>query len=248
MNERSHFGAKTILEHLKSARAKGKEATESHHCLETPGHLIGAADAARDVALLTMILSILFNTLNLDLEKTLLFLSLVMFAMLLWRTGRGGLLGWNRLERLNKLIADEKHEIEHNREEEKLELTEMYQAKGFSGPLLEKVIDVLMADDNKLLSVMLEEELGVSLESYEHPLKQAAGTAAGVFIASCFLILSLLIDRQIGPLFAGYLVIFCASILMAKIEKIRLVNTVVWNLSLTFLATMGTYFIAKWIS
>lgn len=248
MAKESHFGTKSVLEHLKEARAKGKLATESHHALEAPGHLIGGADAARETALIVMVVSILLNAMSIGSERTAAILTMLMFAMLLWRAGRGALLGWNRLERVNKLIADEKNEIENNREEEKIELTEMYRAKGFTPPLLDKVIDVLMADDNKLLGVMLEEELGVSLESYEHPLKQAVGTAAGVFLASCFLTAGMAISDRYGVIVAAYIVIFCASGVMAMIEKIRLINALVWNISLTFMASMGTYFFAKFVS
>lgn len=236
------------MEHLKEARAKGQRATESHHALEAPGHLIGGADAARETAMVVMVVTILLHAMSASLERTSAILTMLMFAMLLWRAGRGAILGWNRLERVNKLIADEKHEIETNREEEKEELTEMYRAKGFSPPLLDKVIDVLMADDNKLLGVMLEEELGVSLESYEHPLKQALGTGVGVFLAACFLTAGLALHDFYGVIVAGYIVIFASSCVMAMIEKIRLINAIVWNLSLTFMATTGTYFFAKFVS
>ena len=248
MSEKSHFGGKSVLEHLKAARAKGKQATEAHHALEAPGHLIGGADAARETAFVVLIISILLNAFAIGAEKMAAILPMVMFGMLLWRSGRGALLGWNRLERVNKLIADEKYEIEHNREEEKEELTEMYRAKGFTPPLLEKVIDVLMADDNKLLGVMLEEELGVSLESYEHPLKQAVGTAIGVFLSACVLTGGLAINDKWGVIAAAYVVIFCASGMMGLIEKIRIINVLVWNISLTFMASMGTYFFAKFLS
>ena len=247
MKKESHFGSKSVLDHLKAARAKGKAATEAHHALEAPGHLMGGADGARESALVILVISILFHENAIPTEKMLAILSMVMFALILWRSGRGALLGWNRLERLDKLVADEKYEIEHNREEEKAELTEMYRAKGFSEPLLTKVIDVLMADDNKLLGVMLEEELGVSLESYEHPLKQALGSGVGVFLASSALIGGFMIDPFYGPVAAAYIVIFVASAIMAKIEKIQLVNAVIWNMSLTFMATMGAYFLTKFL-
>lgn len=247
MSKESHFGSKSVIEHLKAAREKGKRATESHHALETPGHLIGGADGAREAALIIMIVSILFHQLSIPSDKMMILLSMIMFALILWRSGRGALLGWNRLERLNKLIADEKYEIQHNREEEKAELTEMYRAKGFSEPLLSKVIDVLMADDNKLLGVMLEEELGVSLESYEHPLKQALGAGAGVFLASSALLCGFMIDPFFGPIVTAYSVIFIASGIMAKIEKICLTNTIIWNLSLAFMVSMSTYFFAKFL-
>lgn len=248
MSQESHFNGKSVLEHLKQARAKGKEATEPHHALETPGHLIGGADAARESAFIILALSLLLNAMGVEGEKMMAVSFMVLFAMLLWRAGRSGLLAWNRLERVNKLIGDEKYEIEHNREEEKEELTEMYRAKGFSGELLNKVIDVLMADDNKLLGVMLEEELGVSLESYEHPLKQALGSAVGVFLAAGLLIAGMMVDHYYGTLFAAYIVIVTSSWVMAKIEKLRIINALVWNLSLAFMASMATLFFAKFLS
>ena len=58
---------------------------------------------------------------------------------------------------------EERFEIAHHRGQEKEELTELYALKGFKGELLDQVINVLMADDNRLLSVMLEEELGLEL-------------------------------------------------------------------------------------
>ncbi len=44
-----------------------------------------------------------------------------------------------------------------------------------------------MADDNRLLRVMLEEELGLTLEAYEHPLKQAFGALLRIVDQRCVL-------------------------------------------------------------
>jgi hypothetical protein len=104
-----------------------------------------------------------------------LMLSLFSFGWAVWKTGRSALLGWGRMERLHRLIEEERWEIQHHRAQERRELGEMYRAKGFDGKLLEEVLDVLMSDDNRLLKVMLEEELGLTLEAYEHPLRQAIG-------------------------------------------------------------------------
>ena len=94
---------------------------------------------------------------------------------------------------------------------------------------------------------MLEEELGVSLESYEHPLKQAAGSAIGVFLASSFIYIALLLNPNHGVFFASPLIIFIASYFMAKVEGIRPLNRIVWNLSILFLSTSTTYFLAEFI-
>ena len=96
-----------------------------------------------------------------------------------WKTARSALLGWARVERFHRVIEEERWEIEHHRAARKARAYRNVPGKGLTGKFLEEVIDVLMADDNRLLRVMLEEELGITLEAYEHPLKQAAGAFCG---------------------------------------------------------------------
>lgn len=241
----SHFKGSSVFEHLKHARLKGHIATNEPHGIEAQGHLIGGADAAREVAMITLLLQIIATSLQLSVNSTYHLLRLVIAGLFFWKVGRTASLGWSRLERINRLITDERNEIETNRSEEKAELTAMYQAKGFSEPLLSKVIDVLMADDNKLLGIMLEEELGVSLESYEHPLKQALGTAIGVLLATATLFTSLLISPSYGVFISSSVTILIASAFMAKIEQIRPLHSTIWNLAITFLAATTTYFLAQ---
>ena len=89
------------------------------------------------------------------------------------------MLGWSRLERLHRVIEEERWEIEHHRPQEREELRALYAAKGLRENSSMRSIEVLMADDNRLFQVMLEEELGLTLEAYEHPLKQAFGAFFG---------------------------------------------------------------------
>jgi hypothetical protein len=245
MNEKSHFNGKGVFEHLHEARKKGHLASRENHGIETAGHIMGGADAAKETAIYVMLISIVGESISLPLKNIYLLVGLTIFGLLLWKTGRSGSLAWSRLERVEKLVRDEKHEIETNREEEKTELREIYEAKGLSGDLLDKVIDVLMADDNKLLGVMLEDELGVSLESYEHPLKQAFGAAVGVFLSGIVLAASFAIPNKLGVFFAGYILIALSAYVMAKVEQIRVMHCVIWNLSITFMATLGTYFLTQ---
>ena len=93
----------------------------------------------------------------------------------------------------------------------------------------------------------LAKELGVSLEAYEHPLKQAFGAGVGAFLAACALAIGMSIWENAGIYIASYLVIALATYVMATIEKTRSLNAIVWNLAITFLASMGTYFFTKFI-
>jgi hypothetical protein len=233
----NHFKGKVAAEHLIDARLKGRAASAEVHGTELPGHVSAAADSAKETALILLILSILFKN---DL-LILVFLS----GWLIWKVGRSAILGWSRLERLHRLIEEERWEIEHHRPQEKEELKALYAAKGFSGKLLDEVVDVLMADDNRLLEVMLQEELGLSLESYEHPLKQAAGALLGVLGSSLILFFAFFVLPWWGPFAATGLIIALSAGTTAQAEKNQALPSIVWNLGLAALAAGAAYFLFK---
>jgi hypothetical protein len=212
------------VEHLKEARARGALASAEMHGTEMPGHIAAGADAARETAYL---LGLLF----LITPNTFWPLLVAACGFLIWKVGRSALLGWGRLERLHRLIEEERWEIEHDRKQEEEELTALYQAKGFSGELLKDVVSTLASDDNRLLRIMLEEEMGLTLEVYEHPLKQALGAGLGVALAALLCLLSFFG----GPWSLGVAVgIVCAGSawIMAYLEKNRTLDAIIWNLAL----------------
>lgn len=243
-NSKDHFEGKSVVDHLREARTKGAMAAAEIHGTEMPGHIAGGADAAKETALAGLIIWVISSQLF-SSQKTFLLLTLFFCGWLIWKCGRSALLGWARMERLHRVIEEERWEIEHHRTQEKQELTELYRAKGLTGKLLEEVIDVLMADDNRLLRVMLEEELGLTLEAYEHPLKQSAGAGLGVIIAGG----SLLLAYLASPLWAipamAALILMIAATITAKLERNRVVYAVVWNLAIGGLTGGGVYFITQ---
>lgn len=240
---RDHFKGKSVVGHLKEARSKGAIASAEVHGSEMPGSLAAAADAAKETALVFLLLWFLFKEMQLpDIFPVLFIFS---GGWLLWKAGRSALLGWARLNRLHRLIEEERWEIEHHREQEREELTELYQAKGFEGKLLEEVVAVLMADDNRLLRVMLEEELGLTLEIHEHPLKQAAGAAFGVLLTAGISFLGLVLLPLYGVPIAAALALTFFSALAAKLEKNDLLSTVIWTLSLAFLSCGTLIFLTR---
>ncbi|CCB88416.1 VIT1/CCC1 transporter family protein [Simkania negevensis] len=238
-----HFKGKDVYEHLKEARARGAKATQEIHGTEAPGHLVAATDSLKETAIVLLGFWILLLAFRASAPVTLL--AIFSIGWILWKGGRSALLGWGRLERLHRLIEEERYEIQHHRAQEKKELRGMYEQKGFTGELLDQVVEVLMADDNRLLRVMLEEELGLTLETYEHPLKQAVGAAVGAFIAG--------IGALIGAFFAGmwgitivlFLLFSIATLVTAKREGNALIKSLIWNLAVGILSIGTLYFISQ---
>ena len=149
------------------------------------------------------------------------------------------------LERLHRLIEQEKYEIEHHRPQEREELIALYQSKGFEGKLLEDVVDVLMADQDRLLKVMLEEEMGLTLQAYEHPMQQMLGAAVGVLLSLVICGLLFYFIPTYGMFAAAFLVVAASSIISALYERNRVIPTVIWNLSIGALSFGVAYFLFR---
>lgn len=243
----SHFEGKETIDHLKAAREKGSKATAEMHGTEMPGHISAMADSAKETTILLLGTCVLLLTIDVGPSKILWVLALFSLGWLFWKVGRSGLLGWARLERLHRLIEQERWEIEHHHAQEKEELTEMYGQKGLSGKLLEQVVEVLMADDNRLLRIMLEEELGLTLESYEHPLKQALGAGIGVILSALAASIGFFIGGLLGATLLLTLIFSGVTLIASKSEGNQLLKSLVWNLAVGTLAIGTIYLVAGWI-
>lgn len=227
-----HFRGKEVIQHVIEKQAEGVVSKVESHGTEMPGHLSAGADTAKEMGAIFLILAALLPVLlgtKLVATKMLFVFGL---AWVVWRAGRCALLGWARLERLHRLVSEEKWEIQHHREQEKAELKELYRAKGLEGKLLDDVIDVLMADEQRLLQVMLEEELGLVLEVHEHPLKQGFGALIGGLLSLAFIMGFVLILPAYGLVVGSLSVIGISIALAAQAEKNRIIPAIVWNVGL----------------
>lgn len=240
-----HFKGKPVVEHLKEAKLKGLSASHEVHGTEMPGHYAAGADAAKETALFSLLFWILRFSFGWTQASLFYLILLFSVALLIWKTGRSAILGYMRMQRLHRLIEEERWEIQHHRHQERTELAEIYRAKGFEGKLLEEVLDVLMSDDNRLLTVMLEEELGLTLEAYEHPLKQSLGAFVGVLAATLLSLLSLWIFPSFGLPCMSVFIISVSTLFFAKIEKNHLFPALLWNLALAALTAGSLFFLCK---
>lgn len=234
-----HFKGKEPLEHVAETQAKGIIASREVHGTEIPGHLSAGADAARETAIILLVLWLIL------VQTVETFEAMCIFSLgwLLWKTGRSAWLAWFRLERMHRIVEQEHWEIKHHRPQEKEELKELYQAKGFSGKLLDDVVEVLMADEDRLLRVMVEEELCLTLRTFEHPLKQALGAALGTGIVIVFCLLSLYCLPSYGLWGSSFIALAAGAALAAYFEGNRLIPAIVWNLGLGALTSGSVYFL-----
>lgn len=245
MNTPEHFKGKDALGHVAEAQMQGFLSSVEVHGTELPGHLNAAADSARDVAMVLTLFFFIFNVLHFPFATIFTLCAILGGGWILWKAGRSAWLGWTRLERLHRIIAQEKWEIEHHRQQERDELRALYTAKGFSGKLLEDVVDVLMADGDRLLRVMVEEEMGFTLENHEHPLKQAVGSAIGAIASYATCLLGLYLYPSWGLPLAAAFVLIAASTLAAIRERNKAIPAAVWNVGLAFIAGGFVFFMLE---
>ncbi len=242
-----HFHGKEAIEHVAEAHAQGILSSAEIHGTEIPGHISAAADAARETAIILTMLWILlakFHVINTYIASTLTMFSI---GWLFWKGCRSAWLGWSRLERMHRVVEQERWEIQHHRGQERAELKELYAAKGLTGKLLDDVIDVLMADEERLLNVMVVEELCLSLESHEHPLKQSFGALIGVSLTSLAIILSLLWLPAFGVWIGAIVTMAISAYYSATYEGNKRIPAIVWNLGFLGLSAGSLFFLLEYV-
>jgi hypothetical protein len=230
-----HFNDKDAIGHVVEAQARGAISAAEIHGVETPGFISAAADAARDTAVVLLLFPLF------SFEQVIA----SSIGWIAWKAGRAAWLGWARLERLHRVLEQERWEIEHNRAQERDELRELYRAKGFEGKLLEDVLDVLMADGERLLRVMVEEEMGLSLANVEHPLKQGLGAGLGALFASSFIITAAYFLSLIGLMTSALITIAVAAAILANGAKNKPIPAIIWNMALGLLAFGLTFYTVR---
>ncbi len=239
MPNSDHFQGKSPLEHLFEARKKGSAISQENH-----GNSLSSFSSVFLETLKTF--SVLFSLGIMSLQLygvDSAFPVFILFGIgtFFWAPLQTALLHWRTLYKMHRLIGEEKWEIENNRDTERKELTAIYEAKGFSGKMLEQVIDVLMADDNRLLETMLTEEFGLPLENMEHPLKLALASFLAVF-SLFFFMGTALFFYPISAYFFSFSFLIGSSLLSSKKEKMPLIPAFFWNSGVFLVVHLALYF------
>jgi vacuolar iron transporter family protein len=242
----SHFQGKSANRHIIERFSQGVSISSEPHGVEISGTKAALVDSFRSTSCLILLLFISTPLLQLNNTYSLRILVYWSLGWALWLGARSSWLSWSRLEKLHRLLEEERYEIEHHREQEREELKALYHLKGFEEPLLTEVVDVLMSDNDRLLKIMLEEELGLSLSTYEHPLKHGFGAATGSLICSLLLTGISYVLGYWAVLASGCLAITAASSYFAYSQNNNTLNACIWNLSLSLAFTGIAYSLFEW--
>lgn len=245
--KKEHTSIKKVVDELIKKRIRKKVASSEFYKKELPEHIANSVESAKETVMVSFILFIILKELNFP-QKELINIFLFFYTgWFFWKICQIAMIGWTRLNRLHRVIVEEKFEIEHHRRHERTELEILYKAKGFSGKLLDDVIDVLMADDNRLLQVMMEEEMGLTLRTFEHPLKQGVYAGFSAFLSGSILLLGLATPFFYNFFIFGALIIIFASFISTRFERNILSFSIIWNLAIAALVSLITFYTIRLI-
>lgn len=243
---KSHFKGQSVEQHLREKRLQGVISREPHGSSPTAS-FFAMIYSVKESAILALLLWTALIEIDMSIGQSLFVLATIGGGWVLWRGCIAAFRAWSRMEKIYRIIEQEKYEIEHNLEEEREELKEIYRAKGFEGQLLDNVTDVLMADEDRLLRVMLEEEFGVTLESQEHPLKIGLASGLGALLTAAFLTLSFMSSALYGIPLMVTLLLILSEVTLSSLEKKKILPSIVWLLAIAAITIGFSHFLVIWL-
>ena len=126
-------------------------------------------------------------------------------------------------ELLKSEIAREKWEIENKPEDERREIEEIYEKKGFSGKELEMIVNKITSDKKVWLDTMLTEELNLNLEIAGHPLKSALRMFGSFLVGGILPIIPFFFASGLTPLLIAIGFSLTSSFIVGAIKS-RMAN------------------------
>lgn len=119
-------------------------------------------------------------------------------------------------QQLEQLRLSEQQEIKAYPEGEREEVRQIFSAKGFSGELLERVVEVITASPQLWVDTMLREEYGLSLQP-QRPLLSGAATFLAFLVAGSLPLLPFVINWFVADFFSRPFIISTLLTLLAFI-------------------------------
>lgn len=137
-------------------------------------------------------------------------------------------------------IATERHEIVHEPDEERAELRALYQRKGFRGPLLDRIVDHLTANEDRWLRAMLADEHGMVEHDYRHPILDGLVIGASFVVGGLVPAIPFLL-RAVDPQIWAYLLTALTALVFGSLKaQYTLKGPVRSALEFLGIVTLGT--------
>ncbi len=141
---------------------------------------------------------------------------------------------------LEQRIATERYEIEHEPEEERAELHAIYHNKGFTGPLLHRVVSHLTADQDRWHRAMVHDELGVVEDTHINPWLQGVQVGISFVVGGLIPTIPVLLSLPQARWWAYGLTALTAVVLGAIKARYTRQNSVIAGLEFLVVVTLGT--------
>ncbi len=149
-------------------------------------------------------------------------------------------------------LERERGEIRDSFEHEREEVRVLYAAKGFREPLLDQVVDTIVADDDRLLKVMMEEELGLFIHHVPHPLIVGIWNFAGALVAGLALALPVVwlssTSTWLWVTFGGTALLAVVSTIATRATRRTVLEFFMVGLMMAVVTGGVAYYLAQWFS
>lgn len=238
-------------DHVADARQRAR------HMLGSEAHL-GAVDdwrraivSARDGLILTWIMWLALQGFGSPLSNGpfLIALSVALALLVGISTGRSTYL---QVQYYESELERERSEIRDHFDHECDEVRALYAAKGFREPLLTQVVDTLTADEDRLLKLMMEEELGLSIQHMNHPLLVGLWNFGGALLAGGTLALPLYwLSPEAGRVWmpvGGILLMALVSTVSARVTRRGVAELFATGVIMAAITGGVAYLLSQWLA
>ncbi len=124
-----------------------------------------------------------------------------------------------------KEINREMREIKENPDHEIEEIYEIYQDKGFTKTEIDPIVKKLMSDKKMLLDFMVQDELGISRDYYENPLKIASYTGLSFLAGGIPPLLPFFFIKHSAPAVAASIILSIIVLAVTGLAKAKVTKT-----------------------
>lgn len=145
----------------------------------------------------------------------------------------------------------EEYEVEHYPERERAEVYEIYREKGFESPILDQIVDHIVADKKRWVNIMMREELNLIGEEHLLPVRSAFATGLAYAFGAAMPVLPYAFSTDVAGDYRISIGLTIGVLFIVGAAKTVVTGTKWWRSGLEAmligaLAASATYLIGGW--